>query len=114
MEKFRKANQSPGGHSFHVHNGLSTHQAHIRGTDRWVSIVEKGRITALDNPETRAVAAKYGDPDEILRDTFRYDLPGINAPGDYQKDYAQDPWAFMLKYWNAIEKGTYRYFVKGK
>lgn len=111
-ERFRKTHQSPGGHSFHVHNGLSTLQAHIRGTDRWVTIAEKGRLTALDNPETRAVAAKYGDPDEILSESFRYDLPGINSPGNYQKDYAGDPWKYMLKMWNAIESGTYAYLNK--
>jgi hypothetical protein len=114
LEKFRKTNQAPTGHSFHVHNAYSTHRMHIRGTDRWVTVVDKGRIAALDNPETRAVAAKYGNPDKILGETFHIDLPGINSPGDYQKDYAQDPWKFMLQYWDAIERGTYKYFVKDK
>jgi hypothetical protein len=114
MAKFLQANQAPGGHCCHVHNGLSTHRVRIRGTERWETIVEKGRIKALDNPETRAVAAKYGDPDEILSETFRYDLPGITSPGDYEKDYAQDPWKFMLKYWTAIENGTYAHLYKSK
>ena len=30
-------------------------------------IVEQGRLTLLDDPEIRTVAAKYGDPDELLR-----------------------------------------------
>jgi hypothetical protein len=104
----------PGGHCCHLHNGLSTLQQRIRGSDRWITVVDKGRLTALDDPEVRAVAAKYGNPDEITRETFRYDLPGITTPGDYQKDYAQDPWRYMLKFWAAVEKGTYAYLVKTK
>jgi len=33
-------------------------------------IVEKGHLLALDDPEVRAIAAKYGDPDELLREDW--------------------------------------------
>jgi hypothetical protein len=110
--KFRKENQAASGHSFHMHNLVSTYKAHLRGTERWVTIIEKGRLTALDNPEVRALAASYGDPDRVLEETWIPDLPGITAPGDYQKDYAQDPWKYQLKMWEAIEKGTYPHLKK--
>jgi hypothetical protein len=45
----------------------------------------------------RQVAAKYGDPDELLREDWIPALPGINAPGDYWKDYSVDPETFMKK-----------------
>jgi hypothetical protein len=33
-------------------------------------VIERGRLTALDDPEVRAAAARYGDPDEILREEW--------------------------------------------
>ena len=30
-------------------------------------IIERGHLTALDDPEIRAIAAKYGDPDKLLK-----------------------------------------------
>ena len=77
--------------------------------NRWVTITDKGRMTSLDNPEVRALASRYGNPDELLQEDWRPGMPGINQPGDYA-DYAQDPWKFV---WGDIEKvmaGTYDYF----
>jgi hypothetical protein len=31
-----------------------------------VPLLDKGYLTVLDDPQVRAVAAKYGDPDELL------------------------------------------------
>jgi len=33
-------------------------------------LVENGRLTVLDDPEVRRVAAKYGNPDELLREDW--------------------------------------------
>lgn len=33
-------------------------------------LVDRGRLTTLDDPEVRKVAAKYGDPDELLREDW--------------------------------------------
>ncbi|MCH8820197.1 MAG: hypothetical protein IIB03_07750 [Acidobacteria bacterium] len=33
-------------------------------------LVDRGRLTVLDDPEVRRVAAKYGDPDELLREDW--------------------------------------------
>ena len=30
------------------------------------TIIKKGRLTVLDDPQIREVARKYGDPDEVL------------------------------------------------
>ena len=62
---------------------------------RVVRILDKGRLTFLDDPEVRNAAAKYGDPDQILREKWIPSIPGITLPGDYMKDYAADPYAVI-------------------
>lgn len=53
-------------------------------------IIRHGRLTALDDPEVRELAARYGDPDELLREDWIPAIPGITAPGAYA-EYAADP-----------------------
>lgn len=53
-------------------------------------VIEKGRLAALDDPEVRALAARYGDPDEILKEDWVPQIPGITLPGSYE-EYARDP-----------------------
>jgi hypothetical protein len=53
-------------------------------------IIERGRLTAMDDPEVRAVAAKYGDPDELLREIWQAPIPGISMDGSYD-EYARNP-----------------------
>ena len=47
---------------------------------------------------------------------FRYEwipeIPGINVPGNYEKDFASDPWSYLLGTWKRIQDGTYKYFVE--
>ncbi|MEE8461141.1 MAG: hypothetical protein V3S50_03355, partial [Acidobacteriota bacterium] len=64
---------------------------------RTLTMIDKGRLTALDDPEVRQLAAKYGDPDEMLREDWIPGIPGINMEGDYMRDYAPDPRAFYEK-----------------
>jgi hypothetical protein len=45
----------------------------------------------------RQVAAKYGNPDEILREAWIPAMPGINVPGNYMEDYGKDPVSFIKK-----------------
>ncbi len=59
-------------------------------------IIDRGRVTALDDPEVRAVAAKYGDPDELLRYEWEAPIPGISVPGSYE-DYARDPAEYIYR-----------------
>ncbi|HLC27686.1 MAG TPA: hypothetical protein VJM80_13075 [bacterium] len=48
-------------------------------TDKGV-VVENGRLTALDDPKVRQVAAKYGDPDKLLEEIWIPAVSGVNAP----------------------------------
>ncbi len=54
-------------------------------------MINKGHLTALDDPQVRQEAAKYGDPDKLLQENRIPAIPGINVPGDYRRDYAGGP-----------------------
>ncbi|MBI4456712.1 MAG: hypothetical protein HY644_12545, partial [Acidobacteria bacterium] len=54
-----------------------------------------------------------GDPDLIFRYEWIPSIPGVNVAGDYQQDYASDPWNWMLKEWEKIRAGTYEYYAEG-
>jgi hypothetical protein len=60
------------------------------------TIIRNGRLTALDDPEVRTLAKKYGDPDELLREDWIAQIPGITAPGSYD-DYARNPGQWIYK-----------------
>lgn len=80
------------------HNHIHTYFTTLDFTDsngKVVRVLEKGRLTFLDDPEVRNVAAKYGDPDQLLQEKWIPSVPGITLPGDYRKDYATDPYAFI-------------------
>ncbi|MCS6805226.1 MAG: hypothetical protein RMM98_01660 [Acidobacteriota bacterium] len=79
---------------FHVHLYFPTYTCYLKD-GREVNIIDKGRLTALDDPRVRQVAAKYGNPDELLREDWIPAIPGINTTGDYWKDYANDPESYM-------------------
>ena len=48
-----------------------------------MNIINKGHLTALDDPEIRSMAAKLGNADHILSEVWVPAIPGINFPGDY-------------------------------
>lgn len=100
----------PMGHTNHIHNYFNTLRWRLRDTGEWITVTRKGQLTAYANPEVRALAAKYGDPDTL----FSYDwipaIPGINVEGNYAA-YAADPWRWIANEWSIIRNGTYRYFV---
>ncbi|MCU1632882.1 MAG: hypothetical protein JWM61_1534 [Micrococcaceae bacterium] len=54
-------------------------------------LIDQGHLKALDDPKIREIAAKYGDPDEILTEDWIPAVPGLNMEGDYFRDYAEDP-----------------------
>jgi hypothetical protein len=98
---------------FHVHLYFATYTCTLKD-GREVKLIDRGRLTALDDPEVRRVAAKYGDPDELLREDWVPAIPGINTDGDYWKDYAADPETYMKHehrqaYGEAIERSR-RYY----
>jgi hypothetical protein len=99
----------PKGHSMHQHNVLPTMQVRIRDLDQWVTLLEHGGLTALDDVYVRALASRYGNPNDILRRDYVTALPGINAPGSYDT-YARDPGAFWAAWAQSIEAGKYEFF----
>lgn len=83
----------PYGH-LHVHLMFPTYELTTKRGEKF-TLIKDGRITALDDPEIRKIAAKYGDPDKLLREDWIPPVPGISAPGNYWKDYAQDPFSYV-------------------
>jgi len=59
-----------------------------------IPVIEDGRLSAYDDPAVRDLAATFGDPDQLLRDDWIPDIPGITVPGSYE-DYAADPARFV-------------------
>jgi len=75
-----------------------------------VTLLDKGRLTSLDNPEVRALASRYGNPDQLLAEDWRPEIPGINAPGNYLTDYAPDPWRTVKLVIDKVLAGRYEHF----
>jgi hypothetical protein len=106
--EFGKQHNVPIGHSMHQHNVLPTYQVRIRGTGQWQTLIEHGNLAALSDPEVRALAARYGNPDELLRKDFVHPIPGITIPGKYD-DYGRDPGRWWQRWAREIEAGTSKY-----
>ena len=73
----------------HIHLFFPTYEITTKEGES-IKIVDKGRFTAFDDPGVREVAAKYGDPDQLLREEWIPAIPGINVEGNYE-DYARNP-----------------------
>jgi len=113
-EAYAKAHGLPYGgleHNAHMHNYFGTVKWRLSDTGEWITISEKGYIKAFDDPEVRALASRYGDPDLIFRYEWIPSIPGVNVPGDYKKDFAGDPWGYLMREWKSIQNGSYKYFV---
>ncbi|MCA1562197.1 MAG: hypothetical protein LC804_18650 [Acidobacteria bacterium] len=100
----------PFDHGWHTHTYFTTYKVRLRNANKWVHLLDKGRMTSLDHPEVRALASRYGDPDYILAEDWIPEVPGINAPGNYLKDYAPNPGAHALKILDRASKGTYEHY----
>jgi hypothetical protein len=109
---FGKENAVPVGHAMHNHNLLPTYQIRFRDSGKWATLIEHGQIQASKDPEVRALASRYGNPDEILRRDWTPELPGITAPGDYDKDYASDPGPFWMRWARSVYDGTNAFLGK--
>lgn len=96
LSRYFKAHpDTPTGH-VHVHNYFLTMVATMED-GRKVTVINKGHLTTLDDPKIRNQAAKFGDPDQLLSEDWIPAIPGINVPGDYFTDYAQDPGGYFRK-----------------
>jgi hypothetical protein len=112
--EFEQKTGLPNEHGWHIHNTLLTYRAKVRGTkNTWLTLIDRGRITALDSPEIRALASRYGNPNEVLRQDWVRHLPGINTPGNYQ-DYAKNPWKAQREIIKKLNDGTYEYYYPQK
>ena len=109
-QKFTIEHNVPKDHNFHTHTYFTTYQVRIRGADRWVTLLDKGRMSSLDDPEVRALASRYGNPDTLLAEEWIPEIPGINAPGDYLQGYAANPWNKSKEVIDSVLDGTYEYF----
>lgn len=54
-------------------------------------VVDQGRLKALDDARIRELAARHGDPEQLLEEDWIPAIPGLNMDGDYYRDYAGDP-----------------------
>jgi len=43
------------------------------------TVIDRGRLTALDDPEVRRLAAKFGDPDTLLKEEWFPEVEGVNV-----------------------------------
>ena len=107
---FTKKHNVPFDHGWHTHTYFTTYKVRLRNANKWVALLDKGRMTSLDDPEVRALASRYGEPDDVLAEDWIPEVPGINAPGDYLRDYAQKPGAYALKVIDKAGKGTYEHY----
>ena len=80
---------------WHVHLNFPTYMAED-GPEGDVKVIDNGRLCALDAPEVRKIAAKYGDPDMLLKEDWIPAIPGMNIEGDYNNHYAKDPYDFTM------------------
>lgn len=100
-------------HGWHTQTYFTTYKVRLRNANKWVNLLDKGHMTSLDNPEVRALASRYGDPNYLLTEDWIPEVPGINAPGDYLKDYAPNPGAYAFKVLDRAAKGTYDHYFPG-
>jgi hypothetical protein len=95
--KFGRENQAPVKHMAHIHSYFPNYDIKDRATGEWIPVIDKGWLTLLDDPEVRRLGSTLGNPDDLLSYDWIPAMPGINHPGDYQKDYASDPVAWIQR-----------------
>jgi hypothetical protein len=111
--EFTEAHNFPFDHGWHTQTYFTTYKVRLRNANKWVNILDKGHMTSLDNPEVRALASRYGDPNYLLTEDWIPEVPGINAPGDYMKDYAPNPGDYAFKVMEKANAGTYEHYFPG-
>lgn len=105
--KFVREQKVGGVHAPHIHSYFPTFDATLPG-GRKVRVIEKGRLTVLDDPEVRQLASKYGDPDRLLSELWIPAIPGINYTGNYQRDYAPDPTSWIMRETSRLRRDLQR------
>ncbi len=77
----------------HVHLLFPTYEI-TTTTGETVKVIDHGRLVALDDPEVRELARRYGDPDKLLTEDWIPPIPGITAAGSYA-EFARDPVRYL-------------------
>jgi hypothetical protein len=108
LREFGQKTGLPSRHGIHQHTYFNTVKYFIRGADRSITVVDRGRSTSLDSPEVRALASRYGDPNVILAADFVPAIPGVNAPGSFE-DYGKDPWAYEKAQQERVLRGEVKH-----
>ncbi|MQB00728.1 MAG: hypothetical protein GEU78_10620 [Actinobacteria bacterium] len=88
---YARENHFPTMHFPHVHVYFPTYEIRDRETGEWRKLIDKGRLTVLEDDDVRRLAGIFGEPDEVLAYDWVPNIPGVNSPGDYEKDFAADP-----------------------
>jgi len=78
----------------HVHLLFPTLEVTTKNGKK-LTVINRGRLTVLDDPEVRKVASKYADPDLLLKEDWVAPIPGISVKGKYE-DYAKNPRAYPM------------------
>jgi hypothetical protein len=78
----------------HVHLLFPTLEITTKDNEK-IKVIDRGRLTVIDDPEVRKLAERYGDPDEVLRSDWEPKIPGISQEGKYE-DYAKDPARYIF------------------
>jgi hypothetical protein len=99
-------------HTAHMHVYFATIKWKLGDTGEWITLSDRGQVKAFDDPEIRALASKYGDPDQLFRYEWIPEIPGVNTPGDYARDYSADPWKWIMSEWGRIQSGKYPHYVE--
>jgi hypothetical protein len=95
----------PEHHGFHIQTYFTTHEVKLRGGQA-LKIIDRGHLLLLDDPEVKALASRYADPGDLLSEACVPGIPGINMPGEYERDCAGDP----LTYWKRVTtNGSHTY-----
>jgi hypothetical protein len=110
-QAYAKGHGVPLEHTAHMHVHFSTVRWRLEDTGEWITIAERGNIKAFEDPEVRALAARYGDPALIFRYEWIPTVPGVNSPGDYTADYGRDPWGWISAEWERIKTGAYEHYA---
>ena len=95
-EQWAEERGLPWGH-VHIHMQFPTYKLHTVDGEE-ITVIRDGHLTSLDDPEVVDLASTYGDPKELLAEAWQPPIPGISVPGDYWKDYAQDPGAWIERH----------------
>jgi hypothetical protein len=81
----------------HVHAYFATYRIKDRTSGEWFKVIDRGRLTVLDDPDVRRLASLIANPDDLLSYDWVPAIPGINYQGDYDRDFAPDPVSWVKR-----------------